>query len=160
MVCDLLEMPNEEALRQFDVVVLELGVLHYFVDLQPVFKLVREILISGGIFVLRDYHPMVSKLLLADEGKMVAKGNYFENNIVEVEVAFWRLLEMNEQQKWTKNMIRRWTLGEIVTSLADAGMHIKRLDEESGIKWAFPANAPEAIEDKVPGLFTIISEKA
>jgi hypothetical protein len=33
------------------------------------------------------------------------------------------------------------------------------LKEESGIRWAFPPDAPEGIENRLPGLFTIIAKK-
>lgn len=36
---------------------MELGVLHYFLDLQPLFGLVAALLAPGGSFVLREFHP-------------------------------------------------------------------------------------------------------
>lgn len=159
IVSDLMEISVEEGLKEFDYVILELGVLHYFVDLLPVFNIVRGILKTGGTLILRDFHPIVSKLLHLDDTKMVASGNYFDRTEIEVDVAFWKLIKTELHHKVTKNRIRRWTLGEIVTSLANADLTMKRLEEEQGIKWAFPLNGPEGIEDKIPGLFTIVAEK-
>ncbi|BCB03711.1 class I SAM-dependent methyltransferase [Bacillus sp. KH172YL63] len=159
IVCDLLEVPEKHPLNDFDVVLLELGVLHYFVDLKPVFTIVKDILKSGGMFVLRDYHPVASKLLKVEAGKMVAEGDYFDKGIVDLDVAFWNLLDERETEGYIQNKIRRWTLGEIVTSLVEAGLTIKRLDEESGVRWAFPHQAPPSIEHHIPGLYTITAVK-
>ena len=159
IVSDLLEIPEEDKLADFDFIVLELGVLHYFVDLMPLFNLVRNSLKSGGKFILRDYHPFASKLMNLEGSKMIANGDYFETELVDVDVAYSILLSENERAKLTKNKIRRWTLGEIVTSIAKADLNIEILEEESGIRWAFPFNSPEGIENKIPGLFTIIANK-
>jgi 2-polyprenyl-3-methyl-5-hydroxy-6-metoxy-1,4-benzoquinol methylase len=159
IVSDLLEIPVEKEIEDFDFVILEVGVLHYFVELEPVFKVVRNILKRGGTLFLRDYHPMLSKLLKVEDTKMVAAGDYFDNSEIEVDVAFRKLLENESEHQSTKNRIRRWTLGEIITALATVELSIIHLKEESGIRWAFPPDAPEGIENKLPGLFTIIAKK-
>lgn len=159
IVSDLLEIPEEDELVDFDFVVLELGVLHYFVDLMPLFKLVRNSLKPGGKFILRDYHPFASKLVNLEGNKMIANGDYFKTELVDVDVAYSILLSEKESSKLPKNKIRRWTLGEIVTSIAKADLNIEILEEESGIRWAFPYNSPEGIEQKIPGLFTLIANK-
>ena len=58
-----------------------------------------------------------------------------------------------------KVTIRRWTLGEIVTAISNAGFRINYLEEEAGVRWAFPADSPEGIENKMPGLYTLIATK-
>jgi len=159
IVSDLLAIPEEDKLADFDFVILELGVLHYFVDLIPLFKLVHQSLKSGGKFILRDYHPIASKLINVEENKMIANGNYFDTELVDVDVAYSVLLTEKERANLTKNKIRRWTLGEIVTSIVKADLTIEILEEESGIRWAFPYDSPKGIEMKIPGLFTIIANK-
>lgn len=81
IVSDVLEIQLQET---FDVVLLELGVLHYFVDLQQLFQLVSNLLKDGGTFILRDYHPFCTKF--------VQNGNYFTKGITEVDVAYSILL--------------------------------------------------------------------
>lgn len=159
IVSDVLDIPKSEKLVDFDFILLELGVLHYFVDLQPLFELVYHSLKPGGRFIVRDYHPFVSKLLRVEENKMVASGDYFDNELVEVDVAYSILLTDTEKANLNKNTIRRWTLGEIVTAIAKAGLRIEMLEEESGDRWAFPIDSPGNIENKIPGLFTIIANK-
>lgn len=159
IVSDLLEIPGEEKEEDYDFVIMELGVLHYFVDLVPVFTIVRKMLKKGGTFILRDFHPVLTKLLTVEGARMVAAGDYFGTCEVEVDVAFRKLLKTDLLHPSTKNRIRRWTLGDIITSIATTGLTITQLEEEAGIRWAFPRNAPLGIENNIPGLFTIIAEK-
>ncbi|MCM3736084.1 class I SAM-dependent methyltransferase [Bacillus cytotoxicus] len=158
IVSDVLHIPK--TIGSFDVVLLELGVLHYFIDLKPVFTIISQLLKHGGIFILRDYHPMYTKLLQIEDDKIIASGNYFQKDIIEVDVAYSILLSEAERIALPKNMIRRWTLGEIVTSIAKAGLHIEELTEECGTqqKWVFPPHAPKGMEDRIPGLYTLIAK--
>ncbi|MEI4770425.1 class I SAM-dependent methyltransferase [Psychrobacillus sp. FJAT-51614] len=159
IVSDILEVSEDEELNNFDFVLLELGVLHYFVDLSPLFKVVFDSLKPGGQFILRDYHPFVSKLVHIKEGEMIANGNYFSKEVVEEDVAYSILLTEEERTSLKKVNIRRWTLGEIVTSMSKAGLNISYLEEEPGVRWAFPSGSPEGIENKMPGLYTLIATK-
>ncbi|MFJ7971789.1 class I SAM-dependent methyltransferase [Psychrobacillus sp. NPDC096389] len=159
IVSDILEVPDDEALIDLDVVLLELGVLHYFVDLRPLFKVVYDSLKPGGQFILRDYHPFVSKLVNIEEGKMIANGDYFSEEIIEEDVAYSFLLSEEERANLKKVTIRRWTLGEIVTAISNTGFRINYLEEEAGVRWAFPADSAEGIENKMPGLYTLIAKK-
>lgn len=159
IVSDILEVPDEAGLNDFDFVLLELGVLHYFVDLSPLFKVVFDSLKQGGQFILRDYHPFVSKLVHVEEGEILATGDYFSKEVVEEDVAYSILLPEEERSSLKKVNIRRWTLGEIVTSISKAGLNISYLEEEPGVSWAFPSGSPEGIENKMPGLYTLIAKK-
>ena len=113
----------------------------------------------GGKFILRDYHPVVSKLLHVESDKVVANGNYFDTELKEVDVAYSILLSEKEREKLKKNKIRRWTLGEIVSAIISAGLTIEGLEEEAGIRWAFPSNSPDNIEKKIPGHYTVVVNK-
>lgn len=150
IVSDVLDIEPKET---FDVVLLELGVLHYFVDLRPLFRLVTNLLKDNGTFILRDYHPL--------SAKFIQNGDYFAEDIAEVDVAYSILLPKQERASLPKNKIRRWTLGEIVTEIARANLHIEELREECGshLRWAFPPSSPEGIEQKAPALYTLLSRK-
>ncbi|MBH9964932.1 class I SAM-dependent methyltransferase [[Bacillus] enclensis] len=159
VVSDVLTIPDEEQLPAYDFVILEVGVLHYFMDLNPLFELVFTLLKPGGRFILRDYHPMVSKLLSVENKQVHASGDYFDDGLKEVEVAYSFLLPEDERVNLSKNTIRRWTLGEVVSAVIRAGLTLQTLEEEAGIRWAFPQDSPEGIEDRIPGLFTILAGK-
>ncbi|MEH6890574.1 hypothetical protein V7024_12785 [Bacillus sp. JJ864] len=103
---------------------------------------------------------MYTKLLQVEDNKVIASGDYFQKDVIEVDVAYNMLLSEAERIALPKNMIRRWTLGEIVTSISQAGLHIKELTEECGAKqkWVFPPHAPKGTEDRIPGLYTLIAK--
>jgi 2-polyprenyl-3-methyl-5-hydroxy-6-metoxy-1,4-benzoquinol methylase len=159
LVSDALNIPADEKRSDYDFVLLEVGVLHYFTNLNSLFKLVYSLLSPGGRFILRDYHPMVSKLLSVEGKQVVADGAYFDDGLKEVEVAYSFLLPEDERVKLKKNTIRRWTLGEVVTGVIRAGLPLETLEEEAGIRWAFPQDSPEGIEERIPGVFTIMAKK-
>jgi SAM-dependent methyltransferase len=62
---------------QYDVVLLELGVLHYFVDLLPLMSKVEQLLRPGGRFLLREFHPVSTKLISSKGKKHKVAGHYF-----------------------------------------------------------------------------------
>lgn len=145
--------------KSFDIVLLELGVLHYFLDLKPLFKKISQLLKPGGILILRDYHPIYTKLLGVDHPSFRASGNYFDEELIEDDVAYSILLTEAQKESLPKTTIRRWTLGEIITTLAEERFKIEKLVEEHGShqRWVFPSTAPEGIEERIPGLYTIIA---
>ncbi|GAB6434028.1 class I SAM-dependent methyltransferase [Bacillus luti] len=156
IVSDVLDVTLPES---FDIVLLELGVLHYFLDLKPLFTKISQLLKTDGTFILRDYHPMYTKLLGVDHPSFQASGNYFDEELIEDDVAYSILLTEAQKESVPKTNIRRWTLGEIITTLAAENFKVEELVEEHGShqRWVFPSTAPEGIEERIPGLYTIIA---
>lgn len=156
VVSDVLNVQLSES---FDIVLLELGVLHYFLDLKPLFQKIATLLKEDGTLILRDYHPVYTKLLGVDRPSFRANGNYFDEELIEDDVAYSILLTEAQKESLPKTTIRRWTLGEIITTLAEEHFKIEKLVEEHGShqRWVFPPTAPEEIEDRVPGLYTLIA---
>ncbi|MDB4895687.1 MAG: SAM-dependent methyltransferase, partial [Firmicutes bacterium] len=54
VVSDVLALPDAELTGDYDIVLLELGILHYFVDLRPLARVVRQLLRPGGRLILQD----------------------------------------------------------------------------------------------------------
>lgn len=156
VVSDVLHVQLSES---FDIVLLELGVLHYFLDLKPLFQKIATLLKEDGMLILRDYHPVYTKLLGVDHPSFRANGNYFDEELIEDDVAYSILLTEAQKESLPKTTIRRWTLGEIVTTLAEEHFKIEKLVEEHGPhqRWVFPSTAPEGMEERVPGLYTLIA---
>lgn len=156
VVSDVLHIQLSES---FDIVLLELGVLHYFLDLKPLFQKIATLLKEDGTLILRDYHPVYTKLLGVDHPSFRANGNYFDEELIEDDVAYSILLTEAQKESLPKTTIRRWTLGEIITTLAGEHFKIEKLVEEHGPhqRWVFPSTAPEGIEECVPGLYTLIA---
>ncbi|MBL0387112.1 class I SAM-dependent methyltransferase [Tumebacillus sp. ITR2] len=149
VVSDVLDLPAEELSGEYDVVLMELGILHYFIDLLPLGVVVRELLKPGGRFVLHDFHPISTKLITSKGKKHKVTGNYFESGFEEADVAYSKHFPDNRELKKVRH--RKWTLGEIVTAFAQAGLVIRVLSEEPNTK----------VDDiGLPKTFTMVAEKA
>jgi 2-polyprenyl-3-methyl-5-hydroxy-6-metoxy-1,4-benzoquinol methylase len=136
--------------NQADLVLMELGVLHYFMDLKPLFDLIQKILKPAGRFVLHEFHPISTKLITSSGKKHKVTGNYFNPSIEELNVAFSKHLSEEKQKNLVKVKQRKWALGEIITSAAQAGLMVNVLEEEPNHK----------IHDMgVPKTFTLVTEK-
>ena len=156
LVTDALDI-DENQLSTFDIIILEMGVLHYFLDLNPLFNKVAKLMNETSVFILRDYHPFISKALDFENGTLAVEGDYFNDNYIEVDVAYAPLLKEKQRQDLQKNVIRRWTISETINALINSRLSIQKMNEDKGIGWAFPKGAPNGIENRLPGTYTILS---
>ncbi|WP_339313338.1 class I SAM-dependent methyltransferase [Paenibacillus sp. FSL M7-0896] len=125
---DVMNIPEEEALGTFDVVLMEFGILHYFTDLNAVFALVRRRLKVNGRLLLTDFHPF-ARAWLTTKTLQHPTGNYFDDTLRESEVAFAKLLPEEERSGLGQVVVRSWTLGDILTSVASQGLYIRTFEE-------------------------------
>lgn len=147
---DVFSIPNEEVTAKADFVLMELGVLHYFVDLQPLVKVINDLLKEGGSLLLHEFHPISTKLITSTGKKHKVSGNYFGPELESHQVAFSKHIEGEEQEALIKVTQRKWTIGEVVTAIAREGLVIKVLEEEPNHK----------IHDiGLPKTYTILAEK-
>ena len=147
IVADILKMDSDYD-GEFDVIVMELGILHYFLDLHPLFRVVSRLLKNGGTFVLQDFHPISTKLITSKGKKHKVDGNYFDPTIHKTVVAYEK--HLTEDKEDSVVLQRKWTLGEILTSMADEGLIIKQVTEEPNIK----------LHDRgIPKIFTVKTTK-
>ncbi|HEU4965693.1 MAG TPA: methyltransferase domain-containing protein [Bacilli bacterium] len=150
VVSDVLHLPDEELTGDYDLVLMELGILHYFVDLEPLMTVVTQLLRTGGRFVLHDFHPISTKLITSKGKKHKVVGNYFNQKIEETTVAFSKHLAAKKQETLKKTYQRKWTLAEVVTACAEAGLFLRVLSEEPNTK---------ADDRGLPKTFTLVAEK-
>lgn len=132
IVSDVLALPTEERNGDYRWVVMELGILHYFVHLAPLMDLVASLLQSGGQLLLHDFHPVSTKLITSNGRKHKVTGNYFDTDLHDVDVAHAKFASAATTP--AKVRLRRWTLGDIITAVAEAGLRVQRLDEEPNHK--------------------------
>jgi 2-polyprenyl-3-methyl-5-hydroxy-6-metoxy-1,4-benzoquinol methylase len=150
VVSDVLELPQEELTGDYDLVLMELGILHYFIDLKPLAEIIAGLLGRGGRLVLHDFHPVSTKLITSKGKKHKVTGNYFDTSLEFAEVAFSKHLPEDKQRELPKVRHRKWTLGEIVTAIASAGLFISLLEEEPNTK----------VHDMgIPKTFTLVAKK-
>jgi len=156
IVSDVINIPTTENINDFDIAFCELGILHYFTDLSVFFKIVANMLKKNGVFVIQDFHPISTKLITSKGKKHKVTGDYFSTSLEETEVAYLKFIpgieSLSEEEKdsFQKALLRKWTLGEIITSLAQAGFLIKELNESEG---------PKPEDKGIPKLFTVCSSK-
>lgn len=156
IVSDVLNLPEEEFTGDYDIVFCELGILHYFTDLNPFFHVASKLLRKGGIFLLEDFHPISTKLITTKGKKHKVTGDYFGEEIEETDVAYMKFVpgieNLTEEEKrgFQKARLRKWTIGEIVTSIASSGLYIRTLEENE---------SPKPEDKGIPKLFTILAEK-
>jgi SAM-dependent methyltransferase len=150
VVADVLSLPAAELTGDYGLVLMELGVLHYFVDLAPLADTVARLLRPGGRLVLHDFHPVSTKLITSTGKKHKVTGNYFDATLAGVDVAYTKYLPGQKPAGLKQALQRRWTLGEIVTAVAGAGLFIRTLDEEPNHK----------LDDLgIPKTFTLVAER-
>ncbi len=150
LISDVLSLPENELNASYDLVLMELGILHYFVDLEPLASVIAQLLRPGGRLVLQDFHPISTKLISSKGKKHKVAGNYFDKSLTVTDVAFSKHLPTDKQDIARQVYLRKWTLGEVVTAIAQAGLVIRRLDEEPNSK----------IDDiGLPKTFTLVAEK-
>ncbi|GAA0361156.1 class I SAM-dependent methyltransferase [Bacillus horti] len=158
IVSDVLHLPSEELSGDYDIVLMEFGILHYFTDLSPLFEVVKKLLRKGGLLVLQDFHPITTKLIsskgtTAKIRKHKVTGNYFDTALEEKEIAFSKFSSTDSDTEQTdKVYLRNWTLGEIVTAVAQQGLHIQRLDE-------LPNQSSDVFDQGIPKSFILTAEK-
>ena len=154
ILSDVLKLFKEELVGKFDIVFAETGILHYFSDLKPFVEIVKNLLSTSGIFVIRDFHPVSTKLITskgttAKIRKHKVTGDYFDKSLEEKDVAFAKYSKDSEPKKV---YLRKWNLGEIVTAVASEGLVIKSLDEE-------PHLTSELFDKGIPKTFLLVATK-
>ncbi|WP_201361353.1 class I SAM-dependent methyltransferase [Dictyobacter formicarum] len=150
LVTDVLKLSPQELDGSYDLVFMELGILHYFVDLAPLARIVQQLLRSGGRLILQDFHPVSTKLLSSKGKKHKVSGNYFDKSLHATDVAFSKHLTEKDATDIQQVYQRYWNLGEIITAFAATGLVIQRLDEEPNSK----------IDDMgIPKTFTLVAER-
>jgi len=148
VVADVLQLQGDPTwTEKADIILMERGILHYFVDLTPLMEVVFSYLKPGGRFVLQDFHPISTKLIHSKGKKHKVDGNYFDQAIHKTPVATSKY--MNDQAPQYVNQ-RRWSMGEIVTSVAGAGFYIEKLEESPNEK---------KDDQGIPKLFTLVAVK-
>ncbi|MBS4173349.1 methyltransferase domain-containing protein [Bacillus sp. FJAT-49736] len=150
IVSDILSLPAEIHQNRYDYILMELGVLHYFIDLLPVMETISNLLHPSGKFILHEFHPISTKLITSTGKKHKVSGNYFDPTISRREVAFTKHIPDEAKKNPEYVLQRKWTLGEVITSVGQAGLVTVVLEEEPNHK----------IHDiGLPKTFTLIARK-
>lgn len=112
--------------KTFDIVFTSYGTIGWLPDLKPWGQMIAERLKKGGIFFIAEFHPIVWMFDYL-EGKAIMKYSYNQNEVIYDEYqgtyADQSSKMISKEYGWNHG------LGEVITSLIDAGLHIDYLHE-------------------------------
>jgi SAM-dependent methyltransferase len=152
---DIGALPVEIAAGGFDVVYTGGGVLVWVPDISIWAAVVAGALRPGGRLVLWDFHPVASAFE-ADDDEVRLAYDYF-GGPGPTETRGWTHFAAGGDAQTPKYEFR-WTLGEIVTALADAGLRITALREHpSEADWQFGGAIKAA--RRLPGQLLLVAQR-
>jgi len=127
---------------RFDAVVMELGIVHYFADVNHFVAAVRSLISENGLVVLNEFHPLLGKSISVNSGDISLRGDYFLTSPKIARTPFEDFID----EDIPTCLIRQWNLGEIVTAFASGGFRIQRLIEH-----------PSRHIAQLPGTYTLVA---
>ncbi|WOD42371.1 class I SAM-dependent methyltransferase [Hwangdonia lutea] len=110
----------------FDIVFTSYGVIGWLPDLKPWGEMIAERLKKGGTFYMVEFHPIVWMFDYL-EGKPIMTYGYMQNDVIYEE---YEGTYANQDSKMiSKEYGWNHGLGEVVSALTEAGLHIEYLKE-------------------------------
>ena len=156
VAADVGALPPDLARGDVDVVYTATGVLVWIPDLARWADAIVAALAPGGRFVLFEEHPMAMCLWVKD-GRVEIVEDYFDTGRPAEYEGGWAHFEGGEDAV-EKQYEFGWTLGQVITALAAAGLRIERMDEyPTDSDYRFGGALLEA--RRLPGRFLLIARR-
>lgn len=134
----------------FDIVFTSYGVISWLPDLKPWGKLIAERLKKGGVFYMAEFHPIVWMFDYLEE-EPVLKYGYNQDDAIYEEYEGSYTDMPSEMEMISKEYGWNHGLGEVISALTQAGLHIDFLKEHN----ESPYNVlPNLIQTKFGGYTT------
>jgi SAM-dependent methyltransferase len=157
---DVLNIPAEFD-RTADLVYTGKGALPWVADLGRWAGGVARLLRHGGRLYIYEGHPLTWMWdVTAGTHRLSGDGrSYFDRmpranqDFPAAAVELYTPTGEQAPQAWEY----QWTLGEIVTSLCDAGLHIERLEEHAEQFWPKFRKIPDAELQRLPHSFSVLA---
>jgi len=130
---------------RYNLAIMELGIVHYFSDLQLFTSAIYDLLVPGSQMILHEFHPLLKKSIEQTEYGIGLKGDYFKSMVEDACTPYEELVAGSAIPLCN---IRRWNLGEIVTAFAKNGFRVESLTEE-----------PDTHISQLPGTFTLVCKR-
>ncbi len=125
MCCNVLDT-SDFIKETFDVVYTSYGVIGWLPNLKPWGKMIAERLNKGGTFYMVEFHPIVWMFDYLED-KPVMKYGYMQEDVIYEE--YEGTYANNNSKMISKEYGWNHGLGEVITALAEAGLHIDYLNE-------------------------------
>ena len=155
LASDVSNRPEALAPESFDIVYTGGGALVWLPDLDSWAASVIQLLKPSGRLILNEEHPQLANIEIQD-GSITIVGDYFSRQ--PQRSTGWRHFADTEnatESKWEFT----WTLGDIVTSVARAGLRIESLEEfPSTAVWHFGDDLPTV--RRLLGSFLLVARKS
>ena len=155
---DVLDAPHDLD-GTADLVYTGRGALIWLHDLDAWAAVIRRLLAPGGRLVVFDGHPAEWLFDADEDGRLIATDyDYFgraEASRGWAPEYIERLSIPEDDQSW--KFARAWTLGEIVTALAGAGLRVERLVEYPVDWWAGHRDLRPQDRGRIPLSFGLVA---
>ncbi len=125
MCCNVLDT-SDFIKDTFDVVFTSYGVIGWLPNLRPWGKMIAERLNKGGTFYMVEFHPIVWMFDYLED-KPVMKYGYMQEDVIYEE--YEGTYANNNSKMISKEYGWNHGLGEVITALTEAGLHIDYLNE-------------------------------
>jgi len=144
---DVQSLPSELRRARFDLVYTADGVLAWLTDLGAWATGIAAALRRGGDFLLHEEHPVA----MCVDQNLRWREDYFDEELHVYEG--WSHFELPGAPAREEKVERFWRLGQVVSSLAGAGLAVRQLEE-------YPASESwRRLPTKVPGQYTLLARK-
>ncbi len=144
---DVQSLPSELRRARFDLVYTADGVLAWLTDLGAWATGIAAALRRGGDFLLHEEHPVA----MCVDQNLRWREDYFDEELHVYEG--WSHFELPGAPAREEKVERFWRLGQVVSSLAGAGLAVRQLEE-------YPASESwRRLPSKVPGKYTLLARK-
>lgn len=125
LCCNVLEA-SKYINDTFDIVFTSYGVIGWLPDLKPWGRMIAERLKKGGIFFMAEFHPIVWMFDYLG-GKPNLKYGYMQDEVIYEE--YEGTYANTDSKMMSKEYGWNHGLGEVVSALTEAGLHIDYLRE-------------------------------
>jgi len=149
--CNVLDT-SDYVEEQFDIVFTSFGAICWLPDLKPWAKMISERLKQGGVFYITDFHP-IPWMFDYNVNPPVLKYGYQQREAIYEEYN-GTYADMNSDMV-SKDFTWNHSLGEVITSLANAGLTIDYLNEYDATPYDI---FPNLIKNK-DGMFEFETKK-
>ncbi|MDO8410331.1 MAG: methyltransferase domain-containing protein [Phenylobacterium sp.] len=126
-------------LGAFDALVMELGILHYHLDIAAFFQVMGRLCGEDAALVLHEFHPVQRKLFQPYPGQAP---DYFSAELVRAPVPD----PTGQDRVLGECQYRFWTLGEVLGAALAAGFQVTRFQEH-----------PDWTDPHIPGAYTLVA---